>query len=64
MDGPEFEVVLSSNGKVIPGIMGHNLTGSMPFAVNLEEPFRAGPVTMRRATETTRSRLNELLFDR
>ncbi len=52
MDGPEFEVVLSSNGKVIPGIMGHNLRGSIPFAINLEQPFRAGPVTIRRATKT------------
>jgi hypothetical protein len=31
--------------------MGHNLSGSIPFAVNLEQPFRAGCVTMRRATE-------------
>jgi hypothetical protein len=43
---------LSSNGKVIPGIMGHNLVGSMPFAVNLEQPFRAARVTMRRAVDT------------
>jgi len=51
MDGPRLDVVLSSNGKVIPGIMGHNLCGSIPFTVNLERPFRAGNVTMRRATE-------------
>jgi hypothetical protein len=55
MDGPEFEVVLSSNGKVILGIMGHNLSGSIPFATNLEQPFRAGSATIRRATKTLKA---------
>lgn len=51
MDGPPVEIVLRHCPKLIPSVLGHNLTGTVRLPLTLDTPVRTGNVTWRRESE-------------
>jgi hypothetical protein len=49
MQGPPTEITLRSCRKILPSIMGTDLTGEFALTRGLEQPLRIGNLTLRRA---------------